>query len=126
MFLPSMSSRVKSGAGCPTLIRCRSVGLRSVPSFGPSWANAGEWLNDRTNNRTKIILSSMVPLIPLERFGLFYISRLFGLYNTMSEITICNGAKEIRSHMFKPADQRQPTRQHDFEAPALDSLDYCC
>src|SRR4030095_14428088 len=44
----------------------------------------------------------------------------------MSEITICNGAKEIWSRIFKPADQRQPTRQHDFEAPALDGLDYRC
>ena len=44
----------------------------------------------------------------------------------MAKISICNGAKEIWRQVFKPADQRQPTRQYNFEAPALDGLDDRC
>src|SRR5215475_7912433 len=44
----------------------------------------------------------------------------------MAKITVGDGAKKIWRQVFKPADQRQPTRQHDFEAPSLDSLDDRC
>src|SRR5262245_57028563 len=74
MVLPSMSSRVKSGAACPTLIRWRSVGLKSVLSLGPSWANAGEWTNDKINNKRKIIFSRIYPPILFNRFSSYLMS----------------------------------------------------
>src|SRR3954447_10608438 len=40
MFLPSLSSNVKSGAGCPTLIRLRSVADELVASFAAGWPKA--------------------------------------------------------------------------------------
>ena len=56
-------------------------------------------MNDRTNNKTKI--SFQVAWTPQFRWtGLVHISCLFGLCNTMSEITIRNGAKEIWSQEF--------------------------
>src|SRR5262245_37291712 len=48
------------------------------------------------------------------------------LCNTMAKISVCNGAKEIWRQVFKPADQRQPTRQHDFKPLALDGFDNRC
>src|SRR5215831_11580480 len=81
-------------------------------------------MNDRTNNKTKIIFSRMYPN-STKRFTSNLTSLLLSA-NTMTETTIGNGAKEIWRQVFKPADQRQPTRQHDFKPLALDGFDDRC
>src|SRR6266536_2822992 len=59
ILFPSRFSNVKSGAVSPTLILSRSVGFSSMPSLGPSWAYATEFvwaIKSDTDSRVVLII----------------------------------------------------------------------
>jgi hypothetical protein len=86
---------VKSGAGC---LR-DSLQIRRTQIGAILWTELGEcreWMNDRTNNKTKIIFSSMDPSIPLDSFSSYLMSFWSLQYDV--EITIGNGAERFESN----------------------------